>query len=938
MKNNEKIIIKFVQELLLDSEESNDISPNLISQKIDLVLKMKPNWGKDLNREEVITELILRFSLWIGKDSTIKNDEGHKEWLNAERKKDWRYWGRYQDYMEGKLSVKMVDALDRSSDEILGILEDPLRDGVWDRRGLVVGYVQSGKTSNYTALITKAADAGYKIIIVLAGMHNNLRLQTQIRLDEDFLGYETNSNLESPVYIGVGENGRDANLNPNCATYRDELGDFNSKIANHLAVTPEQRPWLFVVKKNKRVLEELLRWIRNHVADSKDQESERAIVTNLPLLMIDDEADNGSVDTGEQYIDSNGVADEDYQPKTINRNIRRILHSFTRSAYIGYTATPFANIFIHEQGETKEEGPDLFPSSFIKTLAVPSNYIGPVKVFGLMGNDGRIGGLPLIRVVDEKDPVDNPWMPIKHKNQHIPIHNGVEQLPPSLVEAIDSFILATTIRKFRGQSKQHCSMLIHVTRYISTQQNVLRQTEEHLSNIRQRILRGTIDSERLFDRLKNLFDNDFLPTTKEIKKRLPDLVPENNINWSDIKSLLPEVIQDIKVKSVNGGSKDVLDYENHKENGLKVIAVGGDKLSRGLTLEGLTVSYFLRSSKMYDTLMQMGRWFGYRPNYLDVSRIYITSELAEWFGDITDAAEELREEFEIMQSNGSTPRKYGLKVQSHPVLTVTSKLKMRTAKNLLLNFSGHVVETISLFNDLKILKENFEATEELISKLNNPEIDPVRDRFGSVTNWNGSYYWENVPGEEIYNFFLNYKTHPQANKVVSSCIAEFLSQMMKIKELTNWSVALIGTGKEGKGSEHKIAKLKVKMLHRGNKGKHDDRYSIGRLLSPVDETIDMTADEWLDALKRTQTDWKPNAADDKEPKIPNGPYIRIVRGERHPERGLLIIYLLDPKDVLPIDAPPVATFAISFPTSNSGLKAKYFVNNVAWENEYGPSE
>ena len=167
-----------MQELLLDSEESNDISPKLISQKIDLVLKMNPNWGKDLNREEVITELILRFSLWIGKDSTIKNDEGHKEWLNAERKKDWRYWGRYQDYMEGKLSVKMVDALDRSSDEILSILEDPLRDGIWDRRGLVVGYVQSGKTSNYTALITKAADAGYKIIIVLAGMHNNLRLQT----------------------------------------------------------------------------------------------------------------------------------------------------------------------------------------------------------------------------------------------------------------------------------------------------------------------------------------------------------------------------------------------------------------------------------------------------------------------------------------------------------------------------------------------------------------------------------------------------------------------------------------------------------------------------------------------------------------------------------------------------------------------------------------
>ena len=162
--------------------------------------------------------------------------------------------------------------------------------------------------------------------------------------------------------------------------------------------------------------------------------------------------------------------------------------------------------------------------------------------------------------------------------------------------------------------------------------------------------------------------------------------------------------------------------------------------------------------------------------------------------------------------------------------------------------------------------------------------------------------------------------------------------MMKIKELTNWSVALIGTGKEGKGTEKEIANLKVKMLYRGNKGKHEDRYSIGRLLSPADETIDLNPEEWLESLKRTQAAWKPKAADDKEPKIPNGPSIRAVRGERHPERGLLLIYLLDPKDVLPIDAPPVATFAISFPTSDSGLKAKYFVNNVAWENEYGPSE
>ncbi len=937
MNNNERIVIKIVQELLLDSEIQSEISPSLISEKIDMVLKMNPSWSENLNKEEVIKELIVRFSLWIGKDGTLKNNEGHEEWLNAARKKDWRYWARFQDYLEGKLSPKMIDALDRSSDDILSLLEDPLRQGPWDRRGLVVGYVQSGKTSNYTGLISKAADAGYKIIIVLAGMHNNLRLQTQIRLEEDFLGYESNSNLETPNYIGVGINGRDANLNPNCATHRSDNGDFNRRIANHLAVTPEERPWLFVVKKNKTVLEELLRWIKNHAVDSIEQETGRPIVANLPLLMIDDEADHGSVDTGEQYIDGDGNADENYQPKTINSNIRKILHSFTRSAYVGYTATPFANIFIHEQGVTKEEGPDLFPSSFIKTLAAPSNYIGPVKVFGLMGPNGREGGLPLIRDIDSKDPIEDPWMPIKHKNHHIPVFNGVEQLPPSLVEAIDSFIIATAIRKLRGQDKMHCSMLIHVTRFVSSQQHVLRQTEEHVSQIRQRILRN-IDANKLFERLKKLFNDDFIPTSNEVKSKMPDQVPNQIIQWKDIESVLSEVIQDIKVKSVNGGSKDVLDYEKYKEQGLKTIVVGGDKLSRGLTLEGLTTSYFMRSTKMYDTLMQMGRWFGYRPNYLDVSRIYTTAELAEWFGDITDASEELREEFEIMQNNNQTPTDYGLKVQSHPVLTVTSQLKMRTAKNLYLNFSGQVVETISLFNEDKVLNENLNITNELLSKLGVAEQNPVRDRFGLVNSWNGSYLWSDIPGSEIQNFFSNYQTHPQATKVVSSCIAEFVQQMIKVGELTNWTVALIGAGDNGKGKIHTIGGYKTKMIERANKGKHDDRYSIGRLLSPADETIDLSPEEWLEALDLTKKEWKPKSSEDKTPVVPNGPSIRIIRGKYHRDRGLLLIYLLDPNNVTPKISHPVVAFGVSFPASNSGIKAKYLVNNIAWKEQYGPSE
>ena len=455
-------VVKIVQELLLDEEDRSSITPALIAEKIELVVAMTPKWGDGLDREAVTDELIQRFSLWIGNDTTLKNEVGHVAWLNAARKQDWRYWQRYREWFEAQLSWTASDALDRSTDAILGLLEDPVREDSWDRRGLVVGHVQSGKTGSYTGLICKAADAGYKIIIVLAGMHNNLRSQTQIRLDEGFLGYATNSNPEIIDFVGVGTGGCGANIKPNCATNRSEAGDFNTKVANHLAITPEQRPWLFVVKKNKTVLTRLLHWIQNHAANTSDSATGRKLVTHLPLLVIDDEADHASVDTGEQIFDADGMPDEEHQPKAINSLIRKILHSFTRSAFVGYTATPFANIFIHERGETREEGPDLFPAAFIINLAAPSNYVGPARIFGLNTPEGRQGGLPLVRQIQDESTDDGreDWMPLKHKNGHCPRYGGLDVLPPSLIEAIDAFLLACVVRKTRGQDGEHSSMLV----------------------------------------------------------------------------------------------------------------------------------------------------------------------------------------------------------------------------------------------------------------------------------------------------------------------------------------------------------------------------------------------------------------------------------------------------------------------------------------------
>jgi hypothetical protein len=945
---NQQKVVKLVQELLLDEADRSVITPSLIAEKIELIISLNPKWGEGLNMNLAIDELIRRFSLWIGQDTMLRSDAGHISWLNAGRKQEWRYWQRYREWLERKLSFKSVEALDRSSDMVLGLLEDPTREGPWDRRGLVVGHVQSGKTGSYTGLICKAADSGYKIIIILAGLHNNLRSQTQMRLDEGFLGFETKPNLDEIRILGVGEIDGDTAIRPNYATNRSERGDFSTAIAKNLGITPEQRPWLFVVKKNATVLKRLHEWIRDHVANTWDQNRGRKVVGNLPLLVIDDEADHASVDTGEQVFDADGKPDEEHQPTVINSWIRQILRSFSRSAYVGYTATPFANIFIHERGATPKEGPDLFPAAFIINLAASSNYVGPARVFGLRSGDGRGEGLPLVRQITDyvKTEGVTGWMPHMHKSWHQPLYEGQDTIPPSLVEAIDAFILACAIRHLRGQTNEHSSMLVHVTRFNAVQHAVHHQVDEHLRHLSQRILRH-IDDEQILARLGRLWESDFSPTTEQISRGHADFETRADTQWKDIVTVLPNILPDIQIKMINGTAKDALDYADSQGVGLKVIAIGGDKLARGLTLEGLCVSYFLRASRMYDTLMQMGRWFGYRPGYLDLCRLYTTSELSEWFAHITDAAEELREEFDFMAASGSTPREYGLKVQSHSVLMVTSQLKMRTAKNLMLSFSGQLLETVALYRDPQILQKNYEGLRALISRLQNPETDPRRVRNGSENKWEG-YLWENVPAAHVVTFLTAYRTHPEAYRVNSALLAQFIESMNTQRELTNWTIALIGGG-QGENAAI-LENISIRMLQRTSESTDENRYSIGRLMSPRDEAIDLDESGWAAALVATREAWRADPARSKGgdgPEVPSGPAIRKIRGfgaagvPARPDKGVLVLYALDPlkgNAGFAEGTPPIIAFGISFPGSNSGLKVEYKVNNILWEQEYGPAD
>lgn len=937
-------ILKVAQTLIRKASEKSGglVTADMIRAVLDRAETIMPDEFELADREALLDEMIRRSSQSVGRNATLSSSEDHIDWLNAARKQDWRYWRRYSEYMEAKLPWKALDKLDETTDDVLRLLEDPRREGKWDRRGLVVGHVQSGKTGNYTGLICKAADAGYKIIIVLAGLHNNLRSQTQIRLDEGFLGFATIANADTLPRVGVGEIDMDHAINPNYGTTRGEKGDFTKGQVASLGVSPEQRPWLFVVKKNKTVLERLLLWIRNRVANEIDPLTGRKMVTNLPLLVIDDEADHGSVDTGENVVDVNGLPDEEHQPTTINRLIRAVLHQFSRKAYVGYTATPFANIFIHEKGTTAEHGPDLFPAAFITNLAAPSNYIGPGRVFGSAASAPE--DLPLVRPLKEDEFTS--WMPPKHKANWHPVWDGAPQLPESAREAVRSFLFACAVRQLRGQGAKHSSMLIHVTRYVDVQNAVTIQVEDYVRQLRGQIVRG-IDPAATLAQMQSEYETQFLPGMGKIRNTLSEDQGVQDFTWEEVLAVLPDVLSDIRVKEINGSAKDALDYVDNEATGLKVIAVGGDKLARGLTLEGLCTSYFLRCAKMYDTLMQMGRWFGYRDGYLDVCRLYTSNEMIEWFGHIADAAEELRAEFDNMEAAGATPKEFGLRVRSHSVLTVTSRSKMRSAKPMELTFAGDLLQTIVFAPaDAKV---NFEAGDRFLSSLGAGHDLNEQLTFRLNQTWHGRF-WEGVKAAEVTAFLRGYKTHPSSFRIMSPLVADFIDLMGTDGELTDWTVALIGKDGDDEEDEFEIGGQKVVMLQRKHILADEGRYSIKALTSPRDQQIGLTLPEWEAALELTRKTWradKERNQADSPPDDPRGPAIRKILGEGSPERGvahrrnrgLMMLYLLDPderksghKSLDP--SVPILAWAVSFPGSKSEKRvsnAKYMANNVLWE-------
>ncbi|PYC24064.1 hypothetical protein DMX02_06430 [Pseudomonas jessenii] len=703
--------------------------------------------------ERLIRHLETFYGTSQGEGHVLKTD--FDEWYPKRKGEiNFYFWRRLQKYWldHSILPVQVVGSVDNVTDEIVGYLGNPQESKSWRRRGLVMGHVQSGKTTNYSALIAKAADAGYRVIIVLAGLTNSLRYQTQVRLDQTFVGKSSlGDSLASEIYpvsfVFKGIDGESSEIrHPYCGT--TQASDFNVGKATGIGAAEGNfaDPILFVTKKHDKVLEQLAGWLRD-LRQGGQLEG--------PMLLIDDEADNASINTAK---DPNATT-------TINARIRELLDCSRRSAYVGYTATPFANIFIDPDTNDQMLKDDLFPEHFIKSLEPPENYVGADKLFS---EGGELYNVCVRAIPDDYHDL----LKLKHKPG-----DKVEELPQSLKDAVFEYTLFRCLRTLAGEGDRHSSMLVNVSRFNAIQKQVHDEIYRLLQELKATAaVWATSPSWERSEILSNLH-----------KVWLREYEIYTNFTWDEVREVLQRALSSIDVRLVNmrGGG---LDYSKAPETGLHLIAVGGLALSRGLTLEGLAVSYVLRNVGAADTLLQMGRWFGYRPGYEKLCRIHATKGMLGDFREVSDSVEELRDDLVRMERMGLTPDQFGLKVrQSSTGIAITAANKMRAAKPLLiaLDLSARHLQAYELFNNNDHNCKHFEAVTSLVATLNANFPDKRVDDESAFV-WSGIRV--SVVKELLQEFKLPQLEFALGNEERSLAL-DYISDRAA-NELATWDIAI----------------------------------------------------------------------------------------------------------------------------------------------------
>lgn len=709
----------------------------------------------------------------LGNGTLTRPGQGEEQWYTGVEEGD-RFWPAYRDTLSSGSLASVVPDIDASSHQIVSRLANP-RDEGSKRKGLVLGYVQSGKTANYTAVISKAADAGYQLVIVLAGMHNNLRRQTQVRLEKDLLGGHDWFKLTTPE------------------------ADFGTT-ANGAALLKRGVHTAAVVKKQRQRLEALRNWLRAIPIELR---------MSCPVLLLDDEADQATPNT---------KAESDELSK-INELIREIWQEIPTGTYIGYTATPFANVFMDPNDEQ-----ELYPSHFIMSLPKPDAYFGAEKLFGssTAGENGEVDdGMDVIRFVPDEDS-EQFRPPFKREERE----QFQASIPTSLEDAIVWFIVATAIRRSRGQSGQHSSMLVHTTHYTDPHFSMRDEIQALLQSLASAAESGDLGQ------FADAWHHEHSRATEVATTQMPE--------WDQVSSHILGVISSCRVVVDNSESEDRLDYERKDEAGNPlvetVIAVGGGTLSRGLTLEGLVVSYFLRTSSNYDTLLQMARWFGYRPGYEDLPRIWMPAELRDDFEFLGLIETELRREIAQLIDMGLAPRDLGVRVRAHPGrLAITARNKLVHAETASLSFTGQRLQTFILDKDAKTISNNREAAARLIDR-SQPNATPS----------SGTTVWlaKDVQAYVIADFFRDYKIHQNQHNMHGDHIVQWLET---VAAHTKWNVAVMGRKEDANSADLGELDLgltqPIPAINRAPLvSSHPGQANIKALLSQSDWVADIPAD------------------------------------------------------------------------------------------------
>lgn len=581
------------------------------------------------------------------RDIVIASPGPWDPWYTPERKKSHDfYWNAYSGVLEAKgWDPAAIAALDESTSDIVGRLADPSGATSYQSKGLVVGYVQSGKTANFTGIVSKAIDAGYRLIIVLTGTIELLRSQTQRRLDMELIGEENilggkdrdNPDAVKDVdYIGAddtdwfdnkflrhGVSIVDQEDVPSIKRLTTSSGDYkllkagldtlDFRRAGELA--DRTKPLydsvnlfgadvrIAIVKKNKSVLEKLLRDLQDVHADLRE----------IPTLIIDDEADQASVNTTNPRRRKKSKDDKDRT--AINDLISQLLGKLERAQYVGYTATPFANVFI-----SPDDSEDIFPRDFIISLQPSPEYMGGKKFHDLERLDPE----------EKRDPgISNERAFVRDLKAD---KDDTEK--PEIQKALDAFVLSGAIKLWRSAQDpklrfRHHTMLVHESIRTADQADLADLVREVWSE-------SEYSSPAGLARLRDHYESDFMVVheSREWGTSLPS-------SFSALRSFIGEAIDKITAATdpvviVNGSKESDYSAMDFQTGQYWRVMVGGAKLSRGFTVEGLTVSYYRRRATAADTLMQMGRWFGYRPGYEDLVRLYIAREVADARGKTYD--------------------------------------------------------------------------------------------------------------------------------------------------------------------------------------------------------------------------------------------------------------------------------------------------------------